>query len=318
MIIVGAGMAGLLAAQILRRWSPIVWEAQPSLPDNHGALLRFRTDAVSRATGIPFQRVTVQKAVMWQNRLWENTCPLPAQNAYSVKVTGKATGRSIRDLSPGDRYIAPPDFLAQLSKGVDIVYGMKVGATSDIFGGTATPVISTIPMPTLMTLANWGPVPEFPHRPVWSYSVELPDWVDLYQTLYYPDPDDAPYYRASITGRQLIIEYANGECAMNGYPLREDAERIIHDFGLGGWDICDTYCPDKFSRQEYGKLLPTDDEIRRQFIVAMSDHHNIYSVGRFATWRQILLDDVVSDCAVVNRFITERSAYGRRLATVRT
>ena len=317
MIIIGAGMAGLLAAQILRRWSPIVWEAQPKLPDNHGALLRFRTDAVSRATGIPFKRVTVQKAVVWGDRIWDNLCPLPAQNSYSVKVTGKAEGRSIRDLSPGDRYIAPDDVLVQLGRGVESLYGKAVGPDSDIFAGTSVPVISTIPMPALMALAGWPERPEFSHRPIWSYSVLLPRWIDLYQTLYYPDPD-LPYYRASITGRRLVIEYADVDCAMEGYDLNHDVKTVIAQFGLGAWDTGDDLGDARFSRQEYGKLLPTDDTARRHFIVQMSDRHNIYSVGRFATWRQILLDDVVNDCAVVNRFITERSAYGRRLATVRS
>jgi len=67
--IYGAGMAGLLAANMLRRFKPEVCEAQPSLPNNHAALLRFRTDACSRATGIPFRKVSVQKAISYEGRL---------------------------------------------------------------------------------------------------------------------------------------------------------------------------------------------------------------------------------------------------------
>ena len=315
MIIIGAGMAGLVAAHVLRRWEPAVWEAQPALPDNHGALLRFRTDAVAHATGIPFKKVNVQKAVMWGGRLWQDFCPLPAQNAYAVKVSGKATGRSIRDLSAGDRYIAPPDFLAQLARGANITFGQRVTA-EHIYPNAPIPLISTIPMPLLMGMVSWPDKPEFPHRPIWSFSADLPSWVDLYQTLYYPSPD-TPYYRASITGRRLILEYSESE-APDARDCLEDLKAVVVHFGLGGYDAADELTDVRLTRQEYGKLLATDDAARRNFIVQMTDRFNVYSVGRFATWRQILLDDVVNDCAVVNRFITERSAYGRRLATVRT
>lgn len=56
-------MAGLLAAHMLRRYSPTVVERQSRLPNNHTALLRFRSPAVSDATSIPFSRVLVRKGI---------------------------------------------------------------------------------------------------------------------------------------------------------------------------------------------------------------------------------------------------------------
>lgn len=50
MLIIGAGMAGLLAANLLHRFNPTVLEKAPSLPNNHAALLRFRSDEIPRAT----------------------------------------------------------------------------------------------------------------------------------------------------------------------------------------------------------------------------------------------------------------------------
>ena len=44
--IIGAGMAGLLAANMLRHRDPVILEAQKSLPNNHHALLRFRSSVV--------------------------------------------------------------------------------------------------------------------------------------------------------------------------------------------------------------------------------------------------------------------------------
>jgi hypothetical protein len=65
--------------------------------------------------------------------------------------------------------------------------------------------------------------------------------------------------------------------------------------------------------QQYGKLLPIDNNLRKQFILYLTDQYRIYSLGRFATWRQILLDDIVSDLNVLEQLITERDEYQRRL-----
>src|SRR5574337_1166605 len=121
--IFGAGMAGLLAARILRAKgrAPKIFELQPSLPDNHSALLRFRTDAVALATGIPFRKVSVQKA-LWDGKRLLTRPTLLHNNQYSLKVTGRASGRSILNLDPVERYIAPPDFLKRLGEGLDVTY----------------------------------------------------------------------------------------------------------------------------------------------------------------------------------------------------
>ena len=63
MKIIGAGMSGLLAGQFFRSNKPLVIEKQDSLPNNHKALLRFRTEAVSELSGIRFKSVNVQKMI---------------------------------------------------------------------------------------------------------------------------------------------------------------------------------------------------------------------------------------------------------------
>src|SRR5688572_5532364 len=83
--IAGAGMAGLLAANLLRRHRPEVFERQLDLPHNHSALLRFRSPAVSDATGIPFRRVLIRKGI-WDGKRVVDRCSIPLANAYSQKV----------------------------------------------------------------------------------------------------------------------------------------------------------------------------------------------------------------------------------------
>jgi hypothetical protein len=46
----------------------------------------------------------------------------------------------------------------------------------------------------------------------------------------------------------------------------------------------------------------------------LTHEHNVFSLGRFATWRNILLDDVVDDIVQVKRLLKSSSAYDLRRA----
>lgn len=305
--IIGAGMAGLLAAEMFRREQPMVAEAQATLPDNHGALLRFRSDAVARETRQPFTRVHVLKAVMSGGRL-RPTSTLRDANEYALKVLGSIAPRSVLDLEPCVRYVAPRDFLSVLARDARIRLHAPLtqGDLEMMKGQREIATISTIPMPVLMDLVGWSPRPEFGWRPIWSVSAMIDAPVtDVYQTIYYPDPE-VPWYRASITGRQMIVEFM-AEPDFRAFGLRD----LLPDFGLPtAWSMLSTPI---VKRQEYGKLTNLPKKDRHEFILAMTDEYNLYSVGRFATWRQILLDDVVDDIRTVEAMITQRSAYLRRL-----
>lgn len=314
--IYGAGMAGLLTAQMLRRARPVVSERQPELPDNHGALLRFRSDAVARETGQTFRRVRVLKAVKSGGRLHMSPTMQDA-NLYAYKVTGSIEPRSILDVAPCERFIAPADFLGSLARDADITYGREL-LPVDLQAAKHEPdnvIISTIPMPTLMEIAGWPDKPEFTYRAVWSVTVHIENPpVDVYQTIYYPEPD-VPYYRASLTGSRLIMEFFRDPAPEDDRSMVSiSTGQVLRDFGLPT-DLRASYGLPK--HQRFGKLMPMDDRKRQEFILAMSDEFNVYSVGRFATWRQILLDDVVSDVRTVEKMITQRSTYQRRLSSAK-
>lgn len=305
MIIYGAGMAGLLAAGMLRRFSPYVQEAQESLPDNHGALLRFRSEVVAQATGQPFQKVRVLKAVKYKGSL-HHRADLRMSNLYSWKVSGQVATRSILDTNPVDRYIAPPDFIPTMAAGARIVYGAPLTREGlEDHRDRGEPVISTIPMNILMDIVGWEERPEFLYRGITSYRFRIHSpATDVYQTIYYPDPEDRPY-RASITGDLLTVE-CMGDTEEDAFP---DISAILADFGI----IARSGSRVDRKSQPYGKLLPIQEKVRRAFILAMTDQFRVYSVGRFATWRQILMDDVVHDVELVSRFISERDTYTREL-----
>lgn len=295
MIILGAGLSGLIAGNMLRRFKPVIYEAQPSLPNNHAALLRFRTDAVSNACAVPFKKVKVHKAI-WFDKQLHSQPNLEMINCYAKKVTGKYQQRSIENLSPSERYIAPQNFIYQVSQNIEIEYNKYIDEKEfEQLDGSAK--ISTIPMDVMMDLVGWGDKPDFKYLPIWSVSVELED-VDLYQTVYFPG--DEPYYRASITGNRLIVEYIKQPDIVE----RETLSFVDLVFGIEG--VYDA--PPKVKSQKYGKLLPIDESVRKEFMLHLTKKYNIYSLGRFATWRQILLDDVVKDVNVIESLM-QSSGY---------
>lgn len=307
-------MAGLLTANMMRRHSPIVHERQAKLPNNHEALLRFRTNAVETATGIPFTKVSVTKAIFYNGQFVEPN--LKVNNLYSYKVTGEYHNRSIIDTATVQRYVAPANFISMMAKSCNIKYDseMTLGAIS---GGDGEPIISTIPMPALMNIVGWRCEESYTATPIWSVWGTLNTPSSICQTIYYPSLD-VPYYRASITMDKFIIEFkCDPRSVIEGRTTGYDqaavstapyVEECLDNFGISGGfkDI-------NVQLQPYGKLVSNNPAEARRFVMAMTDQFSIYSVGRFATWRQILLDDVVHDINLVDGWITDRDAYRIRL-----
>ena len=203
MKIVGAGMAGLLAANMLRRHKPVVYEQKAFLPDNHAAVLRFRNEEVSRATGIPFRQVMVHKAMVLPDGSMIQEPNLKYSNMYSQKVTGRVISRSIMSLASVERFIAPANFIHQMAVTADIAFGADGTLALSLESRPTEPIISTAPMPSLMKEVDWEPRPNFEvsEITVLSATIEMPI-ADVFQTIYFPNPD-LSMYRASLTGNQI-------------------------------------------------------------------------------------------------------------------
>jgi len=281
MRIYGAGLAGLISAHMLRMKNPTVHEAQSSLPDNHGALLRFRSDAAERETGLKFKRVNVTKGVYDRGSMFCREAPIHCLNSYSEKVTGKILSRSINSLASVERFIAPDNFIPALAETSDIYYDSPLTMAEIIecrkYG---VPVISTIPMPALMKMVDWHDMPEFHHKEIWSVvgEIESPD-CDVYQTIY-DSSRETPSYRFSITGNKFIAEFIqNPEDAIKGDMHSMCLAILSEFFGFNEQNL--KIVTAELKHQYYGKLMPIDEQKRRAFILAMSNEYGIYSVGRF-------------------------------------
>lgn len=289
MKIFGAGLAGLLAGCHFQRAT--IFEAGPEDVVNHKAVLRFRSSAVGDSVGVDFRKVKVHKG------LWDGGNVQPSiqlANLYSLKVIDRLADRSIWNLEPCERFIAPDDFIGQLAErcGGRIVWNHKV--TAEEFADPHHTKVSTIPMKVATGMLKTNDAPEFNFAPITVKRWRVPG-ADVFQTIYFPSPETT-LYRASITGDLLIAEYVD----------EADNYDLFEAFGLQEC-MCE---PIEKVSQRFGKISPVEDAWRKKFIFDLTTYHNVYSLGRFATWRNLLLDDVLKDIYVLKKLM-KTSSYER-------
>lgn len=290
-------MAGLLAGVMLRHHNPIIIEAQDSLPNNHSAVLRFRSHVVADVLGIPFKKVRMVKApVAYAN-------PVADALLYSKKNTGvMRSDRSITDgMVVADRYIAPADLIARMEKSVDVRYGRDFDFLEE-----NEKVISTIPMPALMQKLAYPRTIKFDYSIGTNIKAKVLN-CDAYVSLMVPDPDQA-FSRISITGDELIVELPmQFVIDVNGL-VNEILEQACNFVGIEERDLRDI----SVHNQKYSKILPIDEDERRAFIHwSSTEKKRAWHLGRFSTWRpNLLLDDLVQDIRRLDRWISSPSSAG--------
>ena len=254
----------------------------------HKAVLRFRSEAVSQLTGIEFKAVTVRKGIWASGKFSAPSIRLA--NLYALKVLGEvASDRSIWNIAEATRYIAPETLYEQLVEAA----GPRIrwGEPCDYGGGG--PIISTAPLPMLMSKFGYKIGDEFQRQSIRVERYRVPK-CEAYQTVYFPE-HDTPVYRASITGDLLIVESTtvvpHGSSPMLGFA------HVLNAFGIEHADFVDS------GDQKFGKIIPLSAGVRRSLLHRLTTEHGVFSVGRYATWRNILLDDVVQDIAVIRRLL---------------
>ena len=263
------------------------------------------------ASNIPFKKVKVQKAIKYDGKIITHPS-IQLSNMYSQKVTGAVLDRSINNLDSVERYIAPWDLINMLSRNCGIEYNLPL-TMEDITeaNGVGVPIISTIPMPVLMQIVKWRDIPKFPKQKIYTQTARIEETeCSVNQTIYYPDPLTS-HYRVSVVGDTVISESIRNPDGSAGSNIMTI---LMEDFGIKPRKLVDI----KDSSQEYGKIRPIDEQLRKQFIFEMTTKYNIYSVGRFATWRQLLMDDVVEDLQIIENFLEKNSDYSRWMHSQKT
>lgn len=301
--IIGGGLSGLIAAHALP--SSFVYEANKR-GQMHNAVLRFRSEAVSQITGIPFKKVLVRKGIYAEGGWHAPTISIG--NQYSQKVLGLVDGeRSIWDIDPVYRWIAPHNFYDLMVDRL-VIEGRISFETPASLVDVEQPTISTIPLPVAMAQLDIpNPGIEFDYSVIFTLKFKLSGFKNTYQTVYFPSARHG-LYRASITDNWLIAEFVhttapvlpdhNGDMtAVTWQNELAQAFRFGPDdrYALANALADQEMGKDRIRRQQYGKIDPIASSTRQALLFHITAKHHIYSLGRFATWRNILLDDVVND-----------------------
>lgn len=293
--IVGAGLAGLIAGYAFP--GVPIFEANPRGATPHRAVLRFRTDAVSRLTGIPFRKVRVRKGIWYRGDYRAPNIQLA--NLYSRKCLDRVSGdRSIWSIESVDRWVGPETLIEEMTE------ALADRITFDSSWNFYAPpqegfVISTAPLAVALAPLVEGPagVPQLARAPIWVQRYRVP-LADAHQTVYFPD-HGLDVYRATLTGDLLALEFRAPPDSFASREVRAVAEAMALD--------CDNFKPLDSIEQRYGKIVPLPDDLRRHILSRLTIESGVYSLGRFATWRNILLDDVVNDIDVIRRMLRASS-----------
>lgn len=309
--IYGAGIAGLLAARMLRHMGPVVCEASEGpIIRNHFALLRFRSEEVGAVLGIKMRKVQVRKAVWDDGQLYERAS-IAHSNAYSLKVAGTYESRSILDLEEVERWEPPVDFFDRIAAGIDVIWETPLTAEGMAnHSANRERYISTIPLPQAAFMANVLNKTEhggiFQSEPIWTYSINIEaPRSDLHQTIYYPGRETKAY-RLSILGHIVTVEFSRSVSASEAHT---ETLRLLEDIGIVPVAVSTTL---GLNSQRHGKISCASDTTRKAAIVALTDGHRLYSLGRFATWRNIVTDDLVKDVRRIEAMMVSGD-YVRRL-----
>lgn len=298
-MIIGAGYSGLIAAHIFPQED--IMESSPSASESHKAVLRFRSDVVSRLVGIDFKAVTVRKGIYMDDGFHSPNIKLA--NMYSRKCLDTMVGdRSIWNVEPAVRYIAPESLYERLIHTLKrrITFGAEVDYR-DVGTADIPYAISTAPMPSVLKELGITTVSEFGYKQIVVRRFRIMGRCELYQTVYFPT-DYHTLYRASVTGDMLICEFA-------GAPAGNWEDDSLAAFGFRDAESLDS------AVQRFGKIETINNVERKSLIYQLTTRHGIYSLGRFAVWRNILLDDVVEDASIIKKLLTA-SVYEHRLASI--
>ena len=287
--IIGAGLSGLLAASQFPEARIYEKQSRETIK-SHKALLRFRSDKIGRALGITFKEVTVHKAIWSEGKFIQ---PNPKVcNQYSLKVAGTIEDRSIWNIDTCKRWIAPENlhelllerFKDRIEWGVEDPILLK-----------GTKVISTIPLDHTLNICEKRSVEadyNFSKQTITVRRYRVSE-SSVYQTIYFPD-EEIGAYRASLSGNMFVVEWSK-----NDYD--EVIEEIANCFGIKDATDIDS------TTQTLGKITHFNDTERKHLIYKLSRDYGIYSLGRFAIWKNILLDDVWQDIEVIKKLINKDS-----------
>ena len=307
-IILGAGISGALAAKFFN--TEEIYDKANAPVNNHHAVMRIKDPRVGMLLGSNMESVSVKKGVYFKGVMWDKT-NITINNMYSLKVSGQLSYKSILDLSDCSRFLLSDWDIKNINYGYDFV---SINKNSLVFAYNNEYIqkefdfcISTIPIQHMIKISGiFDELPEFKYNPIFVTRFNLNIDSTVHQTIYFPD-NCFNSYRVTIEGKQIIFE------AINSFPDETEIEKIICLFGISTLNI--------ENKQEFvqkiGKIVPYDDKYRKFILNELTEKFNLFSLGRFAIWKQIRSDDVIKDLEVIQKMIfteEKRRGYENKLA----
>jgi len=309
--IIGAGISGLIAegafSKIPGSTITIFDPKHDSDPlSEHKAVMRLRDTRIIDYVNCKIDKVKVYKAVYHNGRLYDKP-NLLLNNMYSLKVYESLSERSLSTLGIVDRYIIS-DITRQgmgtrMASAVCDIYDKQLHfdkASSQQYDIC----ISTIPMFSILNLVgkssdDYGV--KFSWTPICITKMNLSIKSDVHQTVYFTDQREEVPYRITVEGSKIIAE------ATSEFDVDSVYDCLRSAFGIGYSEIYEESVTT--SIQNMGKLEPISDDIRRKIMMDLTDEFNVYSFGRFATWRPLRIDQTLDDIEKIKMLV--RIKHGR-------
>ena len=298
--VIGAGISGLIARGAFKNnWDNEIRvfdkrEQKKQPLSDHKAVMRLRDDRIKNYIDCQLKKVDVYKAVYHNGEIYDKPNIL-LNNLYSKKAYGTLGDRSLSSLGRVERYLLSgfgPDCQNYETRVVTKI-GEKYLLFEDGNHYSYDVCISTIPMPILIKMAGVESSAKFSFSPIHILRGKIIIKCNVHQTIYFTEPDNSYPYRATIEGDTMIIESIE--------PVDELQFRdSLRAFGL---TISDVDVKFNYSRQAIGKMNEIDDLERRRIMMELTKKYNVYSFGRFATWRPLRIDQTFDDIEKIKMFI---------------
>mgnify|MGYP001564782586 CR=1 FL=1 len=304
-IILGAGLSGSIMYAVLNG-KALVLEKNPYQHQGHQAVLHFRNPLLGQLLDLPLQSIQVVKAIYYKGQHYTES-NLFFNNMYSLKITSVLTDRSIGTLESGERWfmkdnvtinhiIAPDVNHYQCCMVALNNYGIMCQQGGKDITYPYDVLISTLPLPFLLQKLNMQIDWDFTAVPIFIARLTLPEeFSTVCQTLYYPDLDYS-VYRATIDHQKVIMETLSKD------NLDSQLQGMFTSFGLPLGLLMKIPNP-IITEQAFGKIKPLPNDMCKAVLYELTTKYNIYSLGRFALWKNLRAEDIYQDALKIKKMI---------------
>jgi len=299
--ILGAGLSGLICANYFKEYK--VLERSDSVKINHRALLRFKSNELSKFINIrSFKAVNVRKSIYHKGKFYDKP-DLTASILYSQKVSNTISDRSIwmEDGNHVIRYLPNYNLINELSLNTNVKCSKKIikidNGRITFSNGTIEAydtIISTIPLNEMVKIVGIDDKDnKFKSKSIFTTVIKIKD-CDFHHTVYIID-EDTSIYRISFVGNTVIFE-----------SMDRITKPIVYDFltAFGLKQNMNDCVFDCFNFiHQYGKLFSIDRDVVKSILLYLTEEFNIYSLGRYAVWRNIMSEDLIKDILKIKEMI---------------